>query len=75
MRSNVSAKVKTMESYRFEPLLLVKWKKLSYAHVTWEPVSALVSDNLAQVQAFLAERHSCGMKRRLLNSRALKTHQ
>ena len=63
------------DAFSSEPLFLIKWKALTYAQVTWEPLSELSPENQRRVHDFLVEKHSCGMKRRLMNSRATKTHQ
>jgi hypothetical protein len=40
-----------------EPLFLVKWEGLSYADLSWEPLSALKGDNLKKVHEFIDSKH------------------
>ena len=69
--SSSMEQVRDFDSLSFEPLFLVKWKLLSYAEISWEPLSALKGDNLRQVKDFLSEKRVISMRGRLLNSKMI----
>ena len=70
--SNFMIRNSQMEPVFFEPLFLVKWKQMSYAHLSWEPLSVLKGENLAKVKEFLAESHSCSMSERHINMKLVQ---
>lgn len=61
-------------SFSCEPLFLVKWKKLSYSKITWEPLSALKGENFDKVKEFLNEKLYINMRTRLQNQKNIKNY-
>jgi len=66
--------VTEFDSLSYEPLFLVKWEHMSYAQISWEPLSALKGDNLRQVKDFFTEKRHVNMRERHINTKNINNH-
>ena len=66
---DLNSSASNFDKYSHEPLFLVKWGKLSYAQISWEPLSVLNGDNMKKVSEFLTEKRGITMNDRLINSK------